>query len=169
MQVRVEKTDITKIAVDAIVNPANSRGVMGAGIAALLRRRGGDSIQTEAMNAAPIAVGAAVVTRAGTLLAKHVIHAPTMDEPGMRINPENIRRAARAALIAADANGFQEIAFPSMGIDTSGVDIHEAARAIVEEIRAHKRVCPSTVYLVDPSPDMIEAFELALDNAQFGL
>ena len=79
MQVHLAKTDITTMAVDAVVNPANSLGIMGGGVAGALSRRGGPSIQREAMSLAPIAVGAAVVTNAGHLYAKRVIHAPTME------------------------------------------------------------------------------------------
>jgi ADP-ribose pyrophosphatase YjhB (NUDIX family) len=89
------------------------------------------------MQAAPIAVGAAIVTTAGQLPAKHVIHVPTMEEPGMKIGAENVRRAARAALIAADRNHFKVIAMPGIGTDLGEVPVDEAARAIVEEIRAH--------------------------------
>ncbi len=165
MQVHVARAELTTLPVDAIVNPANSLGIMGGGTCGLLRRAGGDVIQQEAMAAAPIAVGAAIVTGAGSLPCRFVIHAPTMEEPGMKIPAENVRRAARAALIAADVKQFKVIAFPGMGTDLGDVPLDEAARAIVEEIRAHKRACPETVYLVDPSPDMVDAFEEALRNA----
>src|SRR5204863_1927401 len=62
MQIHLAKSDITEMAVDAVVNPANSLGIMGGGVAAALSRKGGPSIQKEAMSLAPIAVGAAVVT-----------------------------------------------------------------------------------------------------------
>lgn len=169
MQVHVAQADITNLPVDAIVNPANSRGIMGGGVAGAIRRHGGDQIQAEAMKRAPIAVGAALVTAAGNLPAKHVIHAPTMEEPGLKIGVENVRRAARAALIAACANKFQVIGIPGMGTDVGGVSIDEAARAIVEEIRAHKKPYPETIYLVDSSMEMVTAFEDALRNAQLGL
>ena len=169
MQVHVALAEITSLPVDAIVNPANSRGIMGGGTAGNIRRSGGDEIQAEAMSRAPIAVGAAFVTGAGELPAKHVIHAPIMAEPGDHVGAENIRRSARAALIAADANKFQVVAFPGMGTDVGGVPMDEAARAIVEEIRAHRRPFPETIYLVDESEDMVEAFEYALRNAQQGL
>jgi len=165
MQVHVARADLASLPVDAIVNPSNSLGIMGGGIAGQLRRMGGDVIQQEAMAASPIAVGAAIVTGPGSLPCKHVIHAPTMEEPGMKIPAENVRRAARAALIAADVKGFKVIAFPGMGTDLGDVPLHEAARAIVEEIRAHKRSSPETIYLVDTSQDMVEAFEEALRNA----
>jgi O-acetyl-ADP-ribose deacetylase (regulator of RNase III) len=169
LQVHVAQADITNLPVDAIVNPANSLGIMGGGVAGAIRRSGGDEIQAQAMKRSPIAVGAAVVTGAGSLPAKHVIHAPTMEEPGIKIGSENVRRAARAALIAAFANQFEVIAIPGMGTGMGGVAPEEAARAIVEEIRAHRRTHPTTIYLVDNSPDVVAAFEEALRNAQQGM
>ncbi len=169
MQVHVAQADITNLPVDAIVNPANSMGIMGGGVAGVIRRTGGDDIQTEAMACAPIAIGAAAITTSGTLPAGCVIHVPTMEEPGQQITAENIRRAARAALIAASANQFEVIAIPGMGAGMGGVPPADAARAIVEEIRAHKKPHPSTIYLVDKNPEMISAFEDALRNAQQGL
>ena len=115
MVIHIAKTDITEMAVDAVVNPANSLGIMGGGVAAALSRKGGPTIQKEAMSLAPIAVGAAVVTNAGQLWAKQVIHAPTMEEPGEKVGVENVRRATRAALLAAAHHGFETIAMPGMG------------------------------------------------------
>src|SRR5262245_18780233 len=137
MQVHVAQADITNLPVDAIVNPSNSKGIMGGGVAGAIRRHGGDQIQSEAMSRAPIAVGAALITPAGALPAKFVIHVPTMEEPGMTVGTENVRRAARAALIAAHAHRYQVLAIPGLGTGVGGVAVEEAARAIVEEIRAH--------------------------------
>lgn len=166
MQVHVAKADLTLLPVDAIVNPANSLGIMGGGAAGAIKRRGGDAIQQEAMSCAPIAVGAAVVTGAGRLHAKAVIHAPTMEEPGLKIGVENIRRATRAALIAAAHHGFEVIAFPGLGTGIGGVDYDEAARAMVDEIRALRSPKPSTIYLVDIDDEMRMAFEEALRISQ---
>src|SRR5262245_9794940 len=115
MQVHVAHAELWTLAVDAVVNPANSMGIMGGGISGALRRHGGDVIQQAAMSSAPIAVGAALVTTAGQLPCKHVIHVPTMEEPGMRIGAESVRRAARAALIAADINHLKVLAIPGIG------------------------------------------------------
>ena len=65
---------------------------------------------------------AAVVTNAGTLFAKQVIHAPTMEQPGMKIGVENVRRATRAALLAAARTNIDLIAIPGMGTGLGGVD-----------------------------------------------
>ena len=162
MQIHLAKSDITTMAVDAVVNPANSMGIMGGGVAAALSRKGGPSIQKEAMSLAPIAVGAAVVTNAGKLFAKQVIHAPTMEQPGMKVGVENVRRATRAALLAAGRNGYETIAFPGMGTGTGQVPYDEAARAMVDELRAHKMPHPSTIWLIATNHDMIYAFEDAL-------
>jgi O-acetyl-ADP-ribose deacetylase len=162
MQIHLAKTDITEMAVDAVVNPANSLGIMGGGVAGALSRRGGPSIQREAMSLAPIAVGAAVVTNAGQLWAKHVIHAPTMEEPGARVGVENVRRATRAALLAAAHHGFDVIALPGMGTGLGGVDPADAARAMVDELRAHRQPKPATVYLVDLRDDILMNLEEAL-------
>jgi O-acetyl-ADP-ribose deacetylase len=169
MQVHVAKADITLVPVDAIVNPANSLGIMGGGVAGAIKRRGGDVIQREAMSCAPIAVGAAIVTSGGKLYTKHVIHAPTMEEPGMKIGVENVRRATRAALIAAAHEGYEVIAFPGLGTGIGGVDRDEAARAMVDEIRAHRGPKPHTIYLIDTDDGMLASFEDALRNAQQGL
>ena len=162
MQVHIAKADITEMAVDAIVNPANSLGIMGGGVAAALSRRGGPTIQKEAMSLAPIAVGAAVVTNAGTLWAKRIIHAPTMEEPGLKIPVENVRRATRAALLAAAHHQFAVIALPGMGTGLGGVDPADAARAMIDELRAHRQPMPTTVYLVDKNEDMLFCLEEAL-------
>ncbi|HEX6837704.1 MAG TPA: macro domain-containing protein [Polyangia bacterium] len=162
MVIHVALGDITQLTVDALVNPANSLGIMENGVARTIKVEGGDSIEEETKAAAPVAVGAAVVTGAGQLWCKAVIHAPTMEEPGMKIGVENVRRATRAALLAAGRNGYETIAFPGMGTGTGQVPYDEAARAMVDELRAHKMPQPSTIWLIATNHDMIYAFEDAL-------
>jgi O-acetyl-ADP-ribose deacetylase (regulator of RNase III) len=162
MQIHLAKSDISDMAVDAIVSPANSLGIMGGGVAAVLSRKGGPTIQREAMSLAPIAVGAAVVTNAGTLWAKNIIHAPTMEEPGLKVSVENVRRATRAALLAASQRGFVVIALPGLGTGLGGADPADAARAMVNELRAHKQANPATVWLVDTSDQILGHLEEAL-------
>lgn len=165
MQIHVAKGDLVTMPVDGVVNPANSQGLMLSGVAGALKAAGGPEIEEEARAFAPIAVGAALVTTAGSLPARHVIHAPTMEEPGMKIGVENVRRAMRAALIAAARNNLQTIAVPGMGTGIGGVPVDEASRAIVDELRAHRQPMPQTVYLVATSEIVIQAFEAALKNA----
>jgi O-acetyl-ADP-ribose deacetylase (regulator of RNase III) len=162
MQIHLAKSDITEMAVDAIVIPANSLGIMGGGVAAALARKGGPTIQREAMSLAPIAVGAAVVTNAGHLWAKYIIHVPTMEEPGLKVSVENVRRATRAALLAASQRAFPVIAIPGLGTGLGGADPADAARAMVNELRAHKQPNPTTVWLVDLNDDILAYLEETL-------
>ena len=164
MQVHLAKSDITDMAVDAVVSPANSLGIMGGGVAGALSRKGGPLIQREAMSLAPIAVGAAVVTNAGHLWAKNVIHAPTMEEPGQKVVVESVRRAMRAALLAAAQRGFEVIAVPGLGTGLGGADPEDAARAMVNELRAHRQANPSTVWLVDTNDQILAHLEEALQT-----
>ena len=165
MQIHVAKGDLTELPVDAVVNPANSLGLMLGGVAGALKESGGEKIELEAKASAPIAVGAAVVTTGGELFAKHVIHAPTMEQPGMKIGVENVRRATRAAMLAAGRYNHAVIAFPLIGTGVGGVPVDEAARAMVDELRAHKLPMPQTVYLMATGSDMVFYYEEALKLA----
>jgi O-acetyl-ADP-ribose deacetylase (regulator of RNase III) len=162
MVIHVAVGDITQLTVDAIVSPSNSLGVMQTGVAAQIREAGGESIEEEVKQSAPIAVGAAVVTKAGDLFCKNIIHVPTMEEPGMKIGVENVRRATRAALLAAARYGHQSIAFPAIGAGLGGVPFDEAVRAMVDELRAHRQPQPETVWLMASRPELIPPFGEAL-------
>ena len=165
MQIHVALADLTELPVDAIVNPTNSLGVMSHGISIQILQAGGSAIEDEAKASAPIAVGAAVVTTGGSLYAKQVIHVPTVEEPGARPNIESVRRATRAALIAAAARHLNTIGLPPIGVGSAQVPDDEAARAMVDELRAHKQPIPTTVYLVTLQELMIGHYEEALRNA----
>ena len=156
MKIFVLEGDITKMDVDAIVNPANSFGFMGGGVALAIKRAGGEEIEREAVKKAPIPVGKAVVTTGGRLNCK-VIHAPTMVRPG-RTSIDNVRRATGAAIRAAIEKGFKSIAIPGMGTGVGRVDYNEAAKAMIEEIRELAAQFDIKVYLVDLDDKMVEAW-----------
>src|SRR2546428_7092600 len=81
--VKVERGDITTMAVDAIVNAANNYLWMGGGVAGAIKQAGGAEIQRGGMGKGPIETGDAVVTGAGRLRCRHVIHAATMAQDPM--------------------------------------------------------------------------------------
>jgi len=166
MVVHVAKADVSMLAVDAVVVPSSTQGVMIGHAAPAVRQRGGETIEDQARALAPIAVGAAIVTGPGSLFCKHVIHVPVVEEPGQKIGIENARRATRAALIAASVHGFDTIGIPSIGIGSGGLTFEEAARAVVDEVRGHRTGKPATVYLVDQNVEMLRAFEDALRQLQ---
>ncbi len=144
----VVKGDITAVKVDAIVNPANSLMIMGGGVAGAIKRAGGEEIEREAMKYAPVPVGEAVVTGAGRLSVKAVIHAPTMERPAMRIPLENAVKAARAALNAASREGFESIALPALGAGVGGLSVRDVAREMARVARDFEASKPSVIVFV---------------------
>lgn len=134
LDVVVKKGDLTRLAVDAIVNPANSYGLMGGGVAYAIKLAGGKAIEDEAVLKAPIPVGSAIVTTGGSMPCRYVIHAATMASPSELIGVDNVRSATQAALRKAKALGVVSLAFPGMGTGVGGVAKSDAARAMVESI-----------------------------------
>ena len=153
---------ILDVAAEAIVNAANSLGVMGGGIAGVIKRTAGTEVENEARAQAPIPVGQAIVTSAGTLRCAAIIHAPTMEQPGMRIQPDHVAKATWAALTLADARGFRCIAIPGLGTGIGGVSHADAAEAMVAEISSFHPHALARIVLVDLETDMVAAWRRAL-------
>lgn len=157
--------DITKLEVDAIVNAANTRLVMGGGVAGAIKRAGGKEIEDEAVKQGPIKIGEAVATTAGKLKARYVIHSPTM-EMDFRTDAEKVRLAMRAALKKAEELGVESIAFPALGTGVGGFPKDKAARIMVEELKAHidagSRL--KKVILADISEEQVKEFQIAVDE-----
>jgi O-acetyl-ADP-ribose deacetylase (regulator of RNase III) len=134
--VEVLDTDITTLEVDAIANAANTRLLHGGGVAGAIARAGGPEIQGESHSRAPVGLGEAVETTAGTLPARWVIHAATM-ELGGPTSAEIIRRATAATLARADELGARSLALVAFGTGVGGFPLDEAAQIEVEEVRRH--------------------------------
>ncbi len=155
--------DITKLEVDAIVNPANSQLIMGGGVAGAILRAGGGQIQKQALRKAPVPIGRSVATTAGRLKAKYVIHTPTMTRPAMPANLEDVKAAMRGALACARRMHVLSLAFPGLGTGVGGLNPQDAANAMVEEIRRHVDASTTIkkVILVGYNRDLAKAFEEA--------
>ena len=92
--IKVIQGDLTEISADAVVNAANNQLTMQAGVAGAIKRKGGSIIEEEAVANGPVPVGEAVVTGAGALKARYVIHAVVMG-PDRVTDAEKIRLATR--------------------------------------------------------------------------
>ena len=158
LHVEVITGSILDVDADVIVNAANSLGIMGGGVAGVIKRAAGRQVEDEARRQAPIAVGTAVLTSGGTTKFKSIIHAPTMPRPAMRIPSANVALATRAALALADQHDFQSIALPGMGTGVGGVSHGDAAAAMVREIRSYSPRSLKSVILVDVDEAMTAAW-----------
>lgn len=128
--------DIVALPVEAVVNAANSQLWMGAGVAGAIKRAGGVEIEAEAVDKGPIPVGEAVVTGAGSLPARYVIHAAVMG-PDLATDAAKVRAATRSALRVARGLGVRSLAFPALGTGVGGFPFPDCARIMLEEVRAH--------------------------------
>ncbi len=117
--IELVKGDITELEVDAIVNAANSRLKMGGGVAGAILRKGGWSIQEECDRIGYCPVGGAVITGAGKLKAKYVIHAvgPRMGEGD---EDRKLRDATRNSFKLAEDHNVESIAFPAISTGIFG-------------------------------------------------
>ncbi len=134
ISIEIRRGDITRLAADAIVNAANNRMLMGGGVAGAIKRVGGKAIEDEAVKKAPVPIGEALVTRAGNLNAKYVIHAAVMGMDFLT-DGEIIQSATRNSLIRADELGIKNIAFPALGTGVGGFPMDECARIMLKEVK----------------------------------
>ncbi len=136
IEIEVYLGDITQLELDALVNAANNHLWMGAGVAGAIKRAGGSQIEAEAVKKGPIPVGQAVVTGAGRLKARYIIHAAVMG-PDLATDAEKIRQATRNSLIRADELGIKSLAFPALGTGVGGFSLDKCARIMIGEVLKH--------------------------------
>jgi O-acetyl-ADP-ribose deacetylase (regulator of RNase III) len=165
IQITVVQGSILEVQAQVIVNAANSLGIMGGGVAGVIKRAAGVEVEREAVAQAPIAVGNAVLTSGGKTKFRGIIHAPTMARPAMRIPAVNVGQATKAALTLADERGFTSLAIPGMGTGVGGVAHAEAAAEMVQAIRAFKPMSLQSVILVDVDAAMVKAWQGQLRKA----
>jgi len=159
----MEVGDICTVCVDAIVNAANNHLWMGSGVAGAIKSAGGQVIEDEAIAKGPIPVGEAVVTTAGTLPAKYVIHAAAMGQD-LKPSASTIRRATFNSMRRANELGIESIAFPLLGTGVGGFGVKEAARIMVDAIREQLEAASSVKRIViavlpDTADDVLGVLE----------
>ncbi len=127
--------DITKLAVDAIVNAANSAMSGGGGVDGAIHRAAGPELLAACRLVGRCPTGQARITDGFRLLAKKVIHAvgPVWDGGGHH-EPELLASAYRNSLRIAIEAGVKTIAFPSISTGIYGFPIELAAPIAVDEV-----------------------------------
>jgi O-acetyl-ADP-ribose deacetylase len=137
--------DITKIAVDAIVNAANSSLLGGGGVDGAIHRAGGPAIleacQKIRAKQGGCKTGEAVITTAGRLPANYVIHTVgPVWQGGTQDEAELLANCYKNSLALAAAHQVKTIAFPSISTGIYGYPIEQACRiALIETLKFLKR------------------------------
>jgi O-acetyl-ADP-ribose deacetylase (regulator of RNase III) len=164
IKIKARLGDIMTLFVDAIVNPADPRGVMEQGVAGVIKAAGGDEIEREAVAKAPIAVGSGVATTAGKLQNLCVIHVGIVADPGGTSSPDAVKSAASAALRIAEELDLQSIAIPELGTGSGGLSPDDSAAATFEAIKSHTPKSLSDVTLIAGDEAMAAAFVKVLEK-----
>ena len=165
--------DITQQQVDAIVNAANSQLAGGGGVDGAIHRAGGPSIMEETRRRYPdgCPTGSAVITAAGNLRAKYVIHAVgPVWSGGARGEEDLLASAYRTSLDLVAEHNCQSVALPALSTGAYryplGAASQTAVRVAADFLRELNEDQPlKTIRFVLFSDEALNAFQLALKSA----
>jgi O-acetyl-ADP-ribose deacetylase (regulator of RNase III) len=168
-EVRLVHGDITRVEADAIVNAANSALVGGGGVDGAIHRVGGPSVMADLERrygpSRHCATGSAVVSDAGDLRARIVIHAVgPVWRGGASGEAELLASAYRTSLDLAAREGCRTVAFPSISTGIYGYPVDLAAGVALQAVDAWVADHPDaleSISFVLFSADALAAFERA--------
>ena len=174
---RLEQGDITRIQADAIVNAANSALAGGGGVDGAIHRAAGRSVMAELdeirAKIGHCPTGKAVVTGAGRLLARYIIHAVgPVYNGGDQGEPELLASCYRESLRLAAEREAKSVAFPAISTGIYGYPLAEAAEIAIREIRAFLGSIPSSiedVVIVLFDKNALQVFQRELERGGTGL
>jgi O-acetyl-ADP-ribose deacetylase len=164
-RLEVRSTDITRLAVDAIVNAANERLLGGGGVDGAIHRAAGSDLLAECRALGGCPTGQARITRGYRLPAGRVIHTVgPVWHGGTRNEPALLASCYRESLRLAVANGIRSIAFPAISCGIYGYPIADAARIAVTttaDVLRHDTSITQVIFACFGS-DVLEAYQAAL-------
>jgi O-acetyl-ADP-ribose deacetylase (regulator of RNase III) len=166
-KIELVKGDLTEMETDAIVNAANNDLQLGGGVAGAIRRKGGDAIQAECNEIGSIPVGGAAITSGGTLKARFVIHAASM-QLGGRTTAHDLRASTAHSLRIAAQKGLKTIGFPAIGTGIAGFPMNECAEIMLNEAMDHigRGTSLEKIYFVLIDDAALKSFQKALKQAE---
>jgi O-acetyl-ADP-ribose deacetylase (regulator of RNase III) len=167
-RIEVVEGDITKQAVDAIVNAANTTLLGGGGVDGAIHRAAGPDLLAECRKLGGCATGQAKITRGCRLPAKWVIHTVgPVWQGGTHGEVDLLASCYRSCFALAEQHGIRTIAFPSISTGAYGFPMDRAARIAVRETKAflEQNVSVERVQLVCFGTSAFEIHARALAEA----
>lgn len=131
---RLVQGDLTAMPVDAFVFYAREDLAIGSGFGTAIQMRAGVVVKNELAKIGTLPLGEAVITGAGAMAPKHIIHAngPKFQEADLE---KKLTRTVAAALKVASDNNLATLAFPPMGAGFYGIPLDLCARVMTDTIK----------------------------------
>ena len=142
-KVELASGDITQLEVDAVVAPSSTELWMDHGVAAAIKRAGGEAVEKEAVLQGPVKVGEAVVTTGHDLKARWVVHV-ALTEGTPEADGGAVVAAVRASLAAAERAHARSVALPAFATGACGFPLYQCSSLMVTEVVSYLREHPRT-------------------------